>query len=80
LRSLLRATRSADKVAQRGLRTVPDHIVRPQYAATGAVLPSPPYVVLQTEADIDELRKAGQVARKALEFACSLAEVRPRMP
>jgi hypothetical protein len=70
------AARAAGRAgARRGLRTVPDHITRPQYAATGAVLPSPAYVILQSAADVDGLRRAGQAARKALEFACSLVEV-----
>ena len=74
--------------------------MRPSYAATGLVSPSPPYVVTQTQvelvswmnlhsdndeasqeslhfsqSDIDALRRAGQVARSALELACSLADV-----
>ncbi len=60
---------------KRGLRTVPAHIVRPTYAATGVVAPSPPLVVLQGEAEINGLRVAGQIARRALEHACSLALV-----
>lgn len=55
------------KVCKRGLRTVPAHIVRPSYAVTGAVAPSPPQIILQSEADIAGLRTAGQIARRALE-------------
>ena len=79
LRSSLPAAWAVGRaVPRRGLRTVPDHITRPQYAATGAVLPSPSYVVLQSAADVEGLRRAGQAARKALEFACSLVEVSMR--
>jgi len=54
---------------------VPKHIIRPPYAATGLVHPSPPYVVLQTEQDVAGLRRAGAIARTALELACKLATV-----
>ena len=55
------------------LRTVSSSILRPPYAATGSVAPSPPFVVLQDKEDVDALRRAGRVAREVLEFACSLA-------
>ena len=48
------------------LRSVPTGILRPPYAATGGVPDSPPFVVLQDEADLDALRRAGRVAREML--------------
>ena len=57
------------------LRSVPNGILRPPYAATGGVAASPPFVVLQDKTDVDALRRAGQIAREMLEYACSLAVV-----
>jgi hypothetical protein len=42
------------------LRTVSSSILRPPYAATGSVAPSPPFVVLQDKEDVDALRRAGR--------------------
>ena len=75
LRAQLRTARSAERALSCGFRTVPEHIIRPPYAATGLVAPSPPYVVLQSPEEVDGLRRAGQTARRALEYACSLVEV-----
>ena len=49
------------------LRTVSSSILRPPYAATGSVAPSPPFVVLQDKEDVDALRRAGH--RKAVSYA-----------
>jgi len=72
---VVRDQKLAKVAAKRGLRTVPSNIIRPPYANSGIVAPSPPYVVVQQERDVDGLRRAGQLARKFLELACSLAEV-----
>lgn len=71
----LREVKYAQAAAERGMRTVPDNILKPPYANTGIVAASPPYAVCQSQKDIDGLRRAGQIARKSLELACSLAEV-----
>ena len=55
-------------------KPVPKHIKLPEYALNGIVPPSPSKVILYSEADIPKLRKAGKLARKMLEYACSLAK------
>eukprot|EP00617_Octactis_speculum_P015729 CAMPEP_0185745708 /NCGR_PEP_ID=MMETSP1174-20130828/4101_1 /TAXON_ID=35687 /ORGANISM="Dictyocha speculum, Strain CCMP1381" /LENGTH=318 /DNA_ID=CAMNT_0028419891 /DNA_START=1 /DNA_END=957 /DNA_ORIENTATION=+ len=56
------------------LRAVPRHILRPSYAHTGIVAPSPTFVVVQGDAEIQALERAGSIARRMLEVACSLAQ------
>mmetsp|Transcript_49467 Transcript_49467/g.112278 ORF Transcript_49467/g.112278 Transcript_49467/m.112278 type:complete len:307 (-) Transcript_49467:48-968(-) len=59
--------------ARRGLRTVPAHIFRPPYAVSGVPAAVPPHVVLHNTEEVAALRRAGRIARDALELACSLA-------
>lgn len=57
-------------------KPVPTHIRKPPYADSG-VLPIVPEEVLYIHKDefsIERMRKAAQLARQALDFACSLAQ------
>lgn len=58
------------------MKQVPDHIVRPPYAATG-VVPFSPYtntILLHDETSIDRMKNAARLARRSLDFACAIAK------
>ena len=54
-------------------RAIPANIERPSYSSTGLVLPAPPSATVADAETIDALRAAGRLARRMLDFACSLA-------
>ncbi|KAH8044775.1 metalloendopeptidase [Aureococcus anophagefferens] len=54
-------------------RAIPASIERPSYSSTGLVLPAPPAATVADAETIDALRAAGRLARRMLDFACSLA-------
>ena len=54
-------------------RAIPANIERPYYSSTGLVLPAPPSATVADAETIDALRAAGRLARRMLDFACSLA-------
>jgi len=54
-------------------RAIPANIEKPSYSSTGLVLPAPPSATVADAETIDALRAAGRLARRMLDFACSLA-------
>eukprot|EP01038_Epipyxis_sp_PR26KG_P005303 gene5303-7366_t len=71
------STAAATKVMKGELspmRTVPDHIVKPEYAESGKVAPKTDMVYLYDEKAIKGIRTAARLARKMLEYANSLVE------
>mmetsp|Transcript_23164 Transcript_23164/g.69662 ORF Transcript_23164/g.69662 Transcript_23164/m.69662 type:complete len:361 (-) Transcript_23164:74-1156(-) len=54
-------------------RDVPPQIARPSYARTGLVSPGPAAAAICDAATIERLRRAGRLARRVLDYACSLA-------
>ena len=50
-------------------RSVPDSIVKPSYAISGAIGPKPVEIDLKTEEQINVMRKTCQLARKILDAA-----------
>jgi len=54
-------------------RDVPPQIARPSYARTGLVSPGPTAAAICDAATIERLRRAGRLARRVLDYACSLA-------
>eukprot|EP00954_Amorphochlora_amoebiformis_P015077 1181198-Amorphochlora_amoeboformis.AAC.1 len=62
---------AASRVA---LRAVPSRILRPSYADTGIVDPSPTNIILYRDPeDIEAIRHAARLARRVLDLAISLA-------
>ncbi|TVR14950.1 MAG: type I methionyl aminopeptidase [Planctomycetota bacterium] len=57
------------------MRSVPDHIVRPDYAATGRPMGKRPKTLIKTPDQIERMRAAGKAARRVL--ASALAAVKP---
>ena len=55
-------------------KPIPSHIMLPEYALTGIVPSSPSKIMIYGDTEIPKLRKAGKLARKMLEYACSLAK------
>ncbi|KJE95105.1 methionine aminopeptidase [Capsaspora owczarzaki ATCC 30864] len=53
---------------------VPKHIERPPYFDSGVVLDPPSKIDIKTKHDIVKMRAAGQLARKALDYAGSLVK------
>jgi methionyl aminopeptidase len=68
-----------DPILPHGLsptKTVPQHIARPPYAATGQI-PMSRYghtILIHDETSIERMRFAARLARKVLDYACSLAK------
>jgi len=54
--------------------TVPPHIQKPPYADTGLVSQPDPMVLIHSKEMVNRMRKAGNLARKMLDYACSLAQ------
>lgn len=59
------------------MRTVPDHIARPQYVTDGEVAPAPSRAPRHDAGTIERMRKAGRLARQVLDAA--LGSVKPGM-
>lgn len=55
-------------------RSVPDTIMAPPYAEEGTSSTWAPELVLQSEQDIQGMRKAGQLAKKVLQLGSTLCE------
>lgn len=57
------------------MRTVPSHIDYPPYAETGRVPPNFfDSILIHPSSSIAKMRKAAQLARRTLDYACSLAQ------
>jgi len=56
-------------------KLVPSHIVKPEYAISGVVPTSPDHIIAHGADAVDQMRKAGRVARNVLEF--TLAQAKP---
>ena len=54
---------------------VPEGIPRPSYAASGTPPPEPTAIPINTEPTIERLRKAGDLARRALDHAATVLRV-----
>lgn len=59
------------------MRAVPDHIIRPSYAATGSPTGPRSRSCVKTAEEIERMRVAGRLAREVLD--CVLGAVRPGM-
>jgi len=55
-------------------RTVPSHIMRPEYAETGEIEQAPQKIYLHDQQTIPIMRHCGKIARTVLEYAYGLAK------